>query len=112
LGNQRYGARLLVLRDWQAQYNPLAEPTPWLTTADRRRINAKILKSRGTQCFLFRKASGGPLSTHFCFESTLPALLFQIQREGENLAAAPSDPLPQRFISPYTPHSLRVSAQR
>ncbi|SDG80748.1 Phage integrase family protein [Pseudomonas benzenivorans] len=102
----------LLLRDWQVKYNPLKEPTRWADINLRAETNEKILQARGTQCFLFRiDASGQPLATTTAFTHTLPALLYAIQRPGENLASANPDRRTnsQRFISPYTPHSLRVS---
>lgn len=102
----------LVLRDWQIKYNPLKEPTHWSDISLRVETNEKILKARGTQCFLFRTdSSGQPVFSTTAFTHTLPALLYKIQRPGENLASEN----PQRnkgaprYISPYTPHSLRVS---
>jgi hypothetical protein len=102
----------LLLRDWQAKYNPLKEPTRWSEINLRAETNEKILRARGTQCFLFRTdASGQPALTTTTFTHTLPALLYQIQRSGENLASASPkrNSYNQRFLSPYTPHSLRVS---
>jgi len=103
---------LLLLRDWQIKYNPLKEPTHWSDIKLRADTNEKILKARGTQCFLFRTdGSGQPLFTTTAFTHTLPALLNVIQRPGENLANEAPDYKSnnQRYISPYTPHSLRVS---
>lgn len=100
---------LVLLRDWQIKYNPLVQPTPWLSLAMPTKINEKILKARGTQTFLFRTdTSGQPLSTSSAYVETLPKLLHQIQRAGENLAEENLGTGP-RYISPYTPHSLRVS---
>ncbi|HDV6135631.1 TPA: VPA1269 family protein, partial [Pseudomonas aeruginosa] len=102
----------LLLRDWQAKYNPLKEPTRWSDIKLRAETNEKILQARGTQCFLFRAdASGQPAFTTTAFTHTLPALLYAIQRPGENLASeSPNFKVNnQRYISPYTPHSLRVS---
>jgi len=102
----------LLLRDWQAKYNPLKEPTRWSDITLRAETNEKILQARGTQCFLFRTdASGQPALTTTAFSHTLPALLYAIQRPGENLASeSPAyKSNNQRYISPYTPHSLRVS---
>jgi len=102
----------LLLRDWQAKYNPLKEPTRWSDINLRAETNEKILQARGTQCFLFRTdASGQPAFTTTTFSHTLPALLHAIQRPGENLASeSPAFKANnQRYLSPYTPHSLRVS---
>lgn len=102
----------LLLRDWQAKYNPLKEPTRWSDINLRAETNEKILQARGTQCFLFRTdASGQPALTTTAFTHTLPALLYAIQRSGENLASESPNfkANNQRYISPYTPHSLRVS---
>ncbi|WOD12945.1 VPA1269 family protein [Pseudomonas sp. NyZ704] len=98
----------LLLRDWQAKYNPLKEPTLWSEINLRAETNEKILQARGTQCFLFRTdASGQPALTTTTFTHTLPALLYEIQRPGENLAS--ESPNRNSYLSPYTPHSLRVS---
>lgn len=100
----------VLLRNWQAKYNTLTEPTPWLSLKERLKTNKKILKARGTQCFLFRiDSSGRPLGTHTAFEKSLPTLLYKIQREGENLAVENGNVNGPRYITPYTPHSLRVS---
>ncbi len=102
----------ILLRDWQAKYNPLKEPTRWSDIKLRAETNEKILQARGTQCFLFRTdASGQPAFTTTAFTHTLPALLYAIQRPGENLASeSPNFKVNnQRYVSPYTPHSLRVS---
>jgi len=102
----------LLLRDWQAKYNPLKEPTRWSDIKLRAETNERILQARGTQCFLFRTdASGQPAFTTTAFTHTLPALLYAIQRPGENLASESPNfkANNQRYISPYTPHSLRVS---
>ena len=102
----------LLLRDWQAKYNPLKEPTRWSAIKLRAETNEKILQARGTQCFLFRTdTSGQPAFTTTAFTHTLPALLYAIQRSGENLASESPNfkANNQRYLSPYTPHSLRVS---
>ncbi|WP_208643713.1 VPA1269 family protein [Pseudomonas songnenensis] len=102
----------LLLRDWQAKYNSLKEPTRWSDIKLRAETNEKILQARGTQCFLFRTdASGQPTFTTTAFTHILPALLYAIQRPGENLASESPNfkANNQRYISPYTPHSLRVS---
>ncbi len=100
----------ILLRDWQAKYNPLAEPTPWLSLEGHVIANNKVLRARGTQCFLLRKdSSGRPLAVQTAFENSLPALLFHIQRKGENLATQNSYLSGSRYSTPYTPHSLRVS---
>lgn len=100
----------LMLRDWQKKYNPLSQPTSWTSihsVLGHDRLNERILKSRGTQCFLFRvDSSGRPLHTQTAFADTLPALLHRIQRGGENLAIPSTK---GHYVTPYTPHSLRVS---
>ncbi|WP_116827485.1 VPA1269 family protein [Pseudomonas syringae] len=99
-----------LLKDWQVKYNPITEPTPWANIYTPNIINKKILRARGTQCFLFRhNASGQPLSVKSAFESALPKLLYKIQREGENLCTVSIETGKKKFSSHYTPHSLRVS---
>ncbi|CRM45357.1 Site-specific recombinase XerC [Pseudomonas sp. 24 E 13] len=98
----------LLLRDWQAKFNPILAPTPWTSIKLKAETNVKILTARKDQCFLFRMdASGQPFMPTAVFAQTLPALLYKIQRKGEDLAKL--DRRGNRFISPYTPHSLRVS---
>ncbi|MGU9817576.1 VPA1269 family protein [Pseudomonas sp. LF135] len=102
----------LLLRDWQAKYNPISAPTLWTSIKLKAETNMKILTARKDQCFLFRMdASGQPFLPEGVFTHTLPALLYKIQRNGENLATIDQDPhrYRYRFSSPYTPHSLRVS---
>lgn len=99
----------LLLRDWQAKYNPLTKPTSWTETKLRVAKNDKYLKSLGTQCFLFRTdVNGQPLQTTTAFTHMLPELLYIIQREGEDLVLK-NEATNNRLFSPYTPHSLRVS---
>ncbi|WP_296219093.1 VPA1269 family protein [Pseudomonas sp. UBA2684] len=100
---------LLLLRDWQAKYNPISKPTEWVDVNLRAETNVKILKARGTQCFLFRtEAVDQVLQTTTAFSHALPALLYRIQRVHEDLATV-SEGQKNRFVSSYTPHSLRVS---
>lgn len=101
---------LIKLRDWQAKYNPILKPTPWVALDRTVHTNRKILKARGSQCFLFRTGNEGhPIVPKSAFDQSLPALLNLIQRPGENLSNINPDPLNSRYICPYTPHSLRVS---
>ena len=100
---------LLVLRDWQERYAPLDYPTPWTSIKTHTEVNSEILKSRGSQCFLFRQdKTGQPITTATAFQTTLPKLLYLIQRGGEDLARKNSQYGP-RYLSDYTPHCLRVS---
>lgn len=96
----------VLLRDWQAKYNPISAPTPWTSIKLKAETNAKILAARKEQCFLFRMGgTGQPFMPTAVFAQTLPALLHKVQRVGEDLAKIDQ----KRFVSPYTPHSLRVS---
>jgi hypothetical protein len=100
----------LLLRDWQAKYNPISKPTPWTSIKLKVETNMKILTARKSQCFLFRMdASGQPFFPSSVFANTLPALLYKIQRSGEGLASIEHGPFRDYHSSPYTPHSLRVS---
>lgn len=99
---------LIVLREWQRKYNPLVKPTAWTEIELPQETNEKILKARGAQCFLFRiNSSGQPLSIKNCFALTLPAVLYRIQRDSEDLAS--KGEWRAQYNSKYTPHSLRVS---
>ena len=105
---------LLLLRDWQKKYNPIAKPTPWLNIVAARKINQKILEQRGTQAFLFREMrrqgtdqEGSPPAPQSAFYY-LPELLYRIQREGEGLARL-HPRSKSKYESDFTPHALRVS---
>ena len=113
---------VIRLRDWQTKYNPLSTPTPWRDIATPVEIHQKVLKKRGSQCFLFRdprdylkRNTNPPGSQPFLPNSTYSAferLLYLIQNDDMPLAQikkgkngdADSD-----YQSIYSPHTLRVS---
>ena len=106
---------IIQLRDWQSKYNPLHELTPWARIKLRQKTNEKILKARGKQAFLFRdpasmacKDKVSPMFTTTAFTRSLPALLFNIQQPGEDLAQPVAGSTTQ-YKSQFTPHCLRVS---
>ena len=107
---------IIRLRDWQSKYNPLTEPTPWTKIDLRQKINKDVLRSRGSQTFLFRDpcSSKGhrysPMQTTTAFSRSLPALLFEIQRPDKGLAELDScRPRTTLYKSKFTAHSLRTS---
>lgn len=107
---------IIQLRDWQSKYNPLNELTSWSKIKLRQKTNEKILKARGKQSFLFRdpaskacKDKVSPMFTTTAFTRSLPALLFNTQQPGEDLAKIVKDGRVTYFKSEFTPHSLRVS---
>jgi len=107
---------VIQLRDWQSKYNPIDELTSWSKISLRQKINKDILKRRGKQAFLFRDPASlaceekvSPMFTTTAFTRTLPALLFQIQRQGEDLAEKIKKKNSVQYKSQFTPHALRVS---
>ena len=106
---------IIQLRDWQSKYNPITGLTPWTKIKLRQKTNEKILEARGKQAFLFRdpasmacKDKVSPMFTTTAFTRSLPALLFNIQQPGEDLAQVSAGSSTQ-YKSQFSPHSLRVS---
>ncbi|WP_372378048.1 VPA1269 family protein [Vibrio natriegens] len=111
---------MIRLRDWQSKYNPLTEPTRWFEIKQPRKVDKKLMKKRGAQCFLFRDmvntdrgnnpAGSQPMTTNKAFKTPLAKLLYQIQDDELPLAhkKSESDSF-TNYHSIYTPHSLRVS---
>lgn len=112
---------IIRLREWQEKYNPLSKVYSWaeIKMPDGVKVDQKILKKRGCQCFLFRDPYGktklekaSPMYTSRAFGSVLPGLLAQIQTEECPLAQI-IDPTKSmsvfNYTSEFTPHSLRVS---
>ncbi|MFB2762787.1 gamma-mobile-trio integrase GmtZ [Marinobacter shengliensis] len=107
---------VIQLRDWQSKYNPINELTPWTKIKLRQRVNEDILKRRGKQAFLFRDPASlacdkkvSPMHTSTAFSRVLPALLFNSQKPGEDLAEKIQKTNSVEYKSQFTPHSLRVS---
>ena len=104
---------IIILRDWQAKYNPLKALTPWEDIKLRQRTNVKILQARGVQSFLFRDPNGdkfSPMMTTTGFANGLPMVLYGIQREGEGLAEkVEKKSSGVSYKSQFTPHSMRTS---
>ena len=107
---------IIRLREWQAKYNPLTAPTPWTKIDLRQKINKDVLRSRGTQTFLFRdpcNRSGNrhsPMQTTTAFTRSLPSLLFAIQQPSEELATIDYTQSKKGILkSQFTTHSLRTS---
>ena len=113
---------VIRLRDWQTKYNPLSTPTPWGDISTPVEIHQKVLKKRGSQCFLFRdprdslkrktNPSGSqpflPNAAYSAFEK----LLYLIQNDDMPLAQikiGKSGGADSDYQSIYSPHTLRVS---
>ena len=113
------------LRDWQERYNPITEPTPWVSLGSKHfgstPPHPEVLEARGTACFLFRDPTGEgddrqkPLSTGD-LDQLWYKLLDRLEQRclvrGEML----DDGTPIRFVRPgtkrqtyYPLHALRVS---
>lgn len=113
---------VIRLRDWQTKYNPLRAPTPWRDITTPAEIHQKILKKRGSQCFLFRdprdsikRNTNPPGSQPFLPNSAFSAfekLLYLIQNDDMPLAQikkGKSGGADSDYQSIYSPHTLRVS---
>ncbi|EKN4581188.1 hypothetical protein PXQ17_001556 [Vibrio parahaemolyticus] len=113
---------VIRLRDWQTKYNPLRTPTPWSDITTPAEIHQKILKKRGSQCFLFRdprdsikRNTNPPGSQPFLPNPAFSAfekLLYLIQNDDMPLAQikkGKSGGADTDYQSIYSPHTLRVS---
>lgn len=108
------------LRNWQARYNPIAAPTPWMEL-ERKHFNRtpphpEVLTQRGSACFVFRDPTDGegdkPLA-NLALHGIWYKLLARLEaRCTETL----DDGTPLRFVDPnsylvtgFPLHALRVS---
>ena len=113
------------LRNWQARYNPIKAPKPWLELNIRQLEKVKspaMLKEMGNTCFLFRHAAGesserdGPIPAT-AIELLWTKLLTELQKvcaeKKELVAGCPIEfvtkarPTDVRALYPL--HALRVS---
>ncbi|WP_193075359.1 VPA1269 family protein [Pseudomonas sp. FME51] len=101
---------LIKLRKWQEKYNPIAEPTPWLNCV-RTHFNQTQLKTKGSNCFLFRRfMDHEPGDVHNALAPRLAASLYNIQPSGIRLSTLEGSPAGLfNYKTKYTPHSMRVS---
>lgn len=101
---------MIRLRDWQAKYNPISRPMPWLE-CKRTELNTSQRKERGANCFLFRDF-GDEECGHYAgrLKFRLAAALYHSQPEDIKLAECngASSAL-SVYSTPYSPHSMRVS---
>lgn len=101
---------MIRLRDWQAKYNPITRPMPWLECS-RTELNVDQLRSRGANCFLFRDF-GDEECGHYSgrLKFRLAAALYHSQPAGLVLAELNGSPSAlSSYSTPYSPHSMRVS---
>jgi hypothetical protein len=114
------------LRNWQERYNPIAEPTPWVSLDAKHFGNtpphAEVLEARGTACFLFRDPTGEgddrqkPLAAEH-LEQLWYKLLARLEQRCLDRGEMLDDGTPIRFVNPgpgtiqtyYPLHALRVS---
>jgi hypothetical protein len=107
---QKLAIWMIRLRKWQAKYNPISRPMPWLECV-RTDLNETQRKARGANCFLFRDF-GGEECAHFAhrLKDRLAAALFYSQPPSLALAECNgSMSALSGYQSKYTPHSMRVS---
>lgn len=101
---------LVRLRRWQQKYNPISKPSSW-TQCKRTNMNLLQLKSRGINCFLFRRM--GDLEPGFVTNALTPRLaaaLYNIQPSNLKLAESNGNLASlSNYSSRYTPHAMRVS---
>lgn len=101
---------VIKLRNWQAKYNPLKSSTKWTEIDLTRKVNERILKQRGANCFLFRAFNSvSPYKTTL-FRHMLAYTLHKIERPENKLTRVLNDnDTLTSYESMYTPHSMRVS---
>lgn len=101
---------LIKLRKWQQKYNAISYPSSWID-CQRTNLNEIQRKSKGLNCFLFRRFNDfEPAAVSNALTPRLAAALYNIQPS--NLALASLDGSPATlgsYKSKYTPHSMRVS---
>jgi hypothetical protein len=105
-----YDYWMIKLRNWQSKYNPLSDLTKWVDIPLRQTIGDKILKIRGSNCFLFRQMNSSFPYLPSIFTSCIPYVLHQIETSDNPLTIMISkkDGL-LSYSTIYTPHSMRVS---
>lgn len=101
---------MIQLRNWQAKYNPILRPMPWLECV-RTSLNESQRIAKGFNCFLFRdfgEEEPGNFSGRLA--SRLSAALYHTQPKDLQLALLSRDEtVLGHYTSKYTPHSMRVS---
>lgn len=107
---ERLAVWMIRLRNWQAKYNPITRPMPWLECT-RTELNPSQRKRRGVNCFLFRDY-GDEECGHYQgrLKSRLAAALYHSQPEGLKLAECSGGRSSlSTYSTSYSPHSMRVS---
>lgn len=101
---------LVRLRKWQQKYNPISKPSAWVQ-CKRTNMNQLQLKSRGINCFLFRRMGDfEPATVANALTPRLAAALYNIQPSNLKLAESNGNLASlSNYSSKYTPHSMRVS---
>lgn len=101
---------LIKLRKWQQKYNPISYPSSWFD-CQRTNLNELQRKSKGSNCFLFRRFNDfEPATVANALTPRLAAALFNIQPSNLILATLEGNPATlSTYKSKYTPHSMRVS---
>lgn len=101
---------IIKLRQWQAKYNPIIRPMPWIECI-RTNLNESQRHAKGANCFLFRLfGAEEPGSPTNILTPRLAAALYYSQPRDLPLATltGPREKL-SCYSSIYTPHSMRVS---
>ncbi|MGH1431801.1 MAG: gamma-mobile-trio integrase GmtZ [Neptuniibacter sp.] len=102
---------MVLLRNWQAKYNPISRPMPWFECV-RTSLNHNQRIAKGSNCFLFRDF-GIEECGHFSsrLASRLSAALYHSQQNELELASfsGVDKAVLGHYSSKYTPHSMRVS---
>jgi hypothetical protein len=105
-----YDYWMIKLRNWQSKYNPLSDLTKWSDIPMRQAVGDKILRHRGSNCFLFRQMNSSFPYLPTILTSSIPYVLHQIETSDNPLTImkAKNDGL-LSYNTIYTPHSMRVS---
>lgn len=101
---------LIKLRKWQQKYNAIKAPSTWLD-CQRTNLNELQRKSKGINCFLFRRFGDfEPAAVSNALTPRLATALYYIQPTNLNLSTLEGNPATiGAYKSKYTPHSMRVS---
>ncbi|WP_372779021.1 VPA1269 family protein [Litorivivens sp.] len=107
---ERLAYWMIILREWQSKYNPIEEPTAWLSCR-RTLLNESQLRAKGANCFLFRDYNDiEPGHFQGRLAARIAAGLYYSQPKDLKLASLVGQKeILAHYKTDYPPHSMRVS---